>query len=97
MDSAEFQKVLSFSWNCEEMVPSAASHGATRPSYFGPDRPKFSSNGFAAWAGWLNTNRAPSAPSQSCIRPRRFKRPKRFNRLVKSRMALIHGKQVDGF
>src|SRR5690348_9480012 len=33
------------------MVPSTFSHSLTRPSYFGPVRPKFSSQGQAAWAG----------------------------------------------
>src|SRR5882757_2791025 len=50
--SFEFQKLLSFSWNCEVMVPSAFSHSLSRPSYFGPDSPKFSSHGQAACAGW---------------------------------------------
>src|SRR5439155_26810245 len=70
MVSEEFQKLLSFSWNCELMVPSAASHGATRPSYFGPNSPKFSSAGLAASAGSPNASTAPSAAS---IRPKCFK------------------------
>src|ERR1700732_5283473 len=45
------------------MVPSAASHGPTRPSYFGPDSQKFSSRGLAASAAWPNTNRPNKAPS----------------------------------
>src|SRR5690242_16104711 len=42
--------MLSFSWNCELIVESADSQGATRPSYFGPDSQKFNSRGLAACA-----------------------------------------------
>src|SRR5580704_14219047 len=61
--SLEFQKVLSFSWNCDVTVPSAASQDFSRPSYFGPDSQKFSSSGLAASAAWLNAIRPNAAPS----------------------------------
>src|ERR1700756_1539298 len=53
--------MLSFSWNCDVMVESADSHGATRPSYFGPESQKFNSSGLAACAG-LRAVAASSAP-----------------------------------
>src|SRR6186713_536308 len=59
--SAEFQNLPSFSWNCEAIVDSARSHSATRPSYFGPNSPKLSSSGLAAWAAELETSRASAA------------------------------------
>ena len=34
------------------MVDNAASHGATWPSYLGPESQKFISNGLAALAAW---------------------------------------------
>src|SRR6202012_756194 len=67
MVRSEFQKVLSFSWNCEVMVGSAASHGATRPSYFGPESQKFISNGLAASAAGPNANRPSTTPSAAPI------------------------------
>src|ERR1700761_1359247 len=45
------------------MVGSAASQGATRPSYFGPESQKFISNGLAAWAAGPNANRPSMTPS----------------------------------
>src|SRR5690242_742977 len=42
--------MLSFSWNCDVIVESADSQGATRPSYFGPESQKFNSSGLAACA-----------------------------------------------
>src|SRR5262245_12026988 len=62
MVSDEFQYMLSFSWNCDEMVESADSQGATRPSYFGPESQKFNSSGLAACAGFREAP-ASSAPS----------------------------------
>src|ERR1700753_2565649 len=63
MVSDEFQKLLSFSWKFEVMVGSAASQGATRPSYFGPDSQKFSSSGLAACAVWPKASKPRAAPS----------------------------------
>src|SRR4051812_43239625 len=63
--------MLSFSWNCDVMVPSAASQGATRPSYFGPDSQKFSSSGLAAVAG--PNDASPNSVAIAAHRPRFFK------------------------
>src|SRR5690242_3519946 len=57
------------------MVPSTFSHSLTRPSYFGPVRPKFSSQGHAAWAGLPKANTA-----------RRAARARVFKEMAKSRM-----------
>src|SRR5882757_7314003 len=81
MVRAEFQNVLSFSWNCEMMVGSAASHGLTRPSYRGPNSPKFNSSGFAAWAAWPDASRANAA-----ARPITFKDLSAFNDVKRLRM-----------
>src|ERR1700759_5361997 len=45
------------------MGGSAASQGATRPSYFGPDSQKFISNGLAASAAGPKANRPSTMPS----------------------------------
>src|SRR5258708_31574007 len=77
--SDEFQKVLSFSRNCEVMVDSARSHSATRPSYFGPNSPKFNSSGLAAWAGNPDIKRLQAAKrANTATSPSDFRRAYRF-------------------
>src|SRR5438045_1400132 len=77
--NGEFQKVLSFSWNCEVMVGSARSHSATRPSYFGPNSPKFNSSGLAAWAADPKAKRPPDTKTaKAATRPSDFRGVNRF-------------------